>query len=315
MEPYIEYMDRNGINNNLNDVVFQTFKHLKLEDYLKIYLPTAKGKKEINSKNKKGWTPLMTASRYSNKYSRISTVKLLINNGANLNLQNKVGNTALMLVSEYTNVGSSIETLKLLIDNKADLNIQNKHGQTALILVLDKLNSVNSSSTLETLKILIDNGANLDLFDKCDLSALMHASMNSKNNNLANAVKLLINKGANVNLQRPEDGHTALHFAVSHLDTGSNLETVKFLIANGANVDVQDKNGVTPLMNAVDRSTNAVELLINNGANLYIQNGSTILIYILEQIIKNANDRSLIRNKHETFLILLESMKIILRNL
>ena len=54
---------------------------------------------------------------------------------------------------------------------------------------------------------------------------------------------------ATANLNRPIDdkGHTALHWAAAMGD----IEVVKDLVRRGANIDVQSKNGETPLMRAV----------------------------------------------------------------
>ena len=57
----------------------------------------------------------MYASQYSGRYSSIETVKLLIENGANINLQNKYGETALIFSLKLSNTKSSIETVKLIV--------------------------------------------------------------------------------------------------------------------------------------------------------------------------------------------------------
>lgn len=62
---------------------------------------------------------------------------------------------------------------------------------------------------------------------------------------------------ANANLNRPidEKGYTALHWAAAMGD----VEVVKDLLRRGANIDVQGKNGRTPLMQAVE-FTNSFDL-------------------------------------------------------
>jgi hypothetical protein len=63
----------------------------------------------------------------------------------------------------------------------------------------------------------------------------------------AQAVQLLIDKGANINT---ENGRRALRWACAE----GHAETVKLLIANGAGVDSADDNGVTPLICAASRA-------------------------------------------------------------
>ncbi len=99
----------------LHKLVMETKKHKILEEYLKIYLQTEKGKKELDLKNTKGWTPLMLSCRNSNIYSSLETVEILIKNKANLDLQNKNGWSALMFACCHSNIDSSIDIIKLLI--------------------------------------------------------------------------------------------------------------------------------------------------------------------------------------------------------
>jgi hypothetical protein len=54
-------------------------------------------------------------------------------------------------------------------------------------------------------------------------------------------VKVLLDRHVNVNAQN-DAGQTALHFAVLSSD-----ETVKLLAENGAQLDIRDKQGKTPL--------------------------------------------------------------------
>src|SRR5690606_20342830 len=119
MEIYKKY-EHLPITGKLYNLVLCTSRYPIIEEYLKIYLQTDRGKQEINLKDKHGWTALMSASKYSNKDSSIETVKLLIENGADVNLQNYDGNTALMIVSEFLKTQHAIETMKILIDNGAN---------------------------------------------------------------------------------------------------------------------------------------------------------------------------------------------------
>jgi len=102
---------------------------------------------------------LILASRYSNTGSNIETVKLLLENGADVNLKNNDGWTALMSASRYSNTESNIETVKLLLENGADVNLKDKDndGWTALMLAS---RYSNTESNIETVKLLLENGAN-----------------------------------------------------------------------------------------------------------------------------------------------------------
>ncbi|WP_252321182.1 ankyrin repeat domain-containing protein, partial [Spiroplasma endosymbiont of Lariophagus distinguendus] len=95
--------------------------------------------------------------------------------------------------------------------------------------------------------------------------------------------KVLIKRfknGANVNIKNIY-GDTPLHYAV---DNGY-FEIAEFLLKNGANINAQDNEGFTPLYSAIDNNDfKIVELLIKNYVNVQIQfnNGNTALNYAKE---------------------------------
>jgi ankyrin repeat protein len=65
------------------------------------------------------------------------------------------------------------------------------------------------------------------------------------------------------------DGHTALCAAAMN----NSLTALKFLIAGGAKVDGQNKNGMTPLMSAtLENRVEAATLLIKAGADFDLRN-------------------------------------------
>lgn len=66
-----------------------------------------------------------------------------------------------------------------------------------------------------------------------------------------------------------ENGRTLLHLYA----TNGNLELAELLVAKGANVDVQDDSGNTPLCRAVQNGhLNIAQLLLQNGANANVKN-------------------------------------------
>ncbi len=77
-------------------------------------------------------------------------------------------------------------------------------------------------------------------------------------------VRFLINNGADVNYE-DNDGWTALKFAAGE----GKLEIVKFLINNGADVNAKDNNGWTALMSAANNGyLKIVKYLVDNGADV-----------------------------------------------
>jgi len=91
-----------------------------------------------------------------------------------------------------------------------------------------------------------------------------------------NLAKLLIAKGAKVNAQ-DKDGLSPLILAC-HIE---NIDLAKLLIAKGANVNAKDNNNLSPLMHALYmKQTNLVKLFIAKGAdvNAICKEGDTPLI-------------------------------------
>lgn len=76
--------------------------------------------------------------------------------------------------------------------------------------------------------------------------------------------------------RQDETGHTLLHYAAANSPTHTNNELVKLLIKKGANIDIQSKLGTTPLIGAVVlNNIESVKILIDAGADINIaQNNS-----------------------------------------
>ena len=90
-------------------------------------------------------------------------------------------------------------------------------------------------------------------------------------------IKTLLEEGVDVN-SKNEQGIFPLYIASQLSNSTSSFETVKFLIDNGANVNLKTVTlGTTPLMAAVERSNSTssletVKLLLDNGADINIKN-------------------------------------------
>ena len=82
-------------------------------------------------------------------------------------------------------------------------------------------------------------------------------------------IKLLISQGADVN-QRDSNTWTSLHEAAHN----GNIEAAELLISNGADVNVKDKDGWTPMFLALPSGNkDLIALFITNGAEVNIKCG------------------------------------------
>lgn len=134
------------------------------------------------------------------------------------------------------------------------------------------------------------------------ISTLMSATAN----NDIDGVKFFSKAGALVINQRNKGGATSLHIACRE----GNFEITKILVDNGANVNIVDNEGWSPLMRAsLAGNKDIVELLLKNGAKAHLLNSlnESALIHAttskcvecINQIIENGN---LIKNV-DTFLL------------
>ena len=131
-------------------------------------------------------------------------------------------------------------------------------------LAQDKsLYSAVDDRDLSLVESLIAAGKNpnfLFQFDDGDKWAALHRAADI---NALPMAKLLIDKGADVNIRGGKKGYTPLHFAVRH----GSLPMAKLLIDNGANPNVELENGKTPLYHAAQKENRLlVHMLMQAGA-------------------------------------------------
>ncbi len=158
----------------------------------------------INSKNKDGWTLLLTAVSIPN----IELVKYLYKSGANLDCKTIDGSTAIT----FAIVKGDIQLTKYLIDAGADINFQDNYGFTPLLSAL----SVN--------KQLWDNEKkeeeNKSIIKKLTLESFI-SKVPQTHTQIA---KLLIQNGADIN-KKNDEGETAYSLALK----GNNNQMIKLL--------------------------------------------------------------------------------------
>ena len=200
------------------------------------------------------------------------------------------GSIALMYAAGFNRT----EIAKHLIEVGAKIDAQNKDGDTALMWAAGKDQWRRGSP--EIVKLLVEAGANLDIQNKYGGTALFRAI----HHGYAKSAKLLIEAGA---------GHISTALLIAAGEVGLNrintrIEMVKLLIAAGANLDIQNKDGLTPLMRAArwPGGYGIVKQLIEAGANLDIKNkygGTPLMLAIEEDVLR--------REKTKTVKLLIEA--------
>ena len=115
-------------------------------------------------------------------------------------------------------------------------------------------------------ELLLDAGADVNAQDGTDESALSCAAWQGR----ADVVRVLISRGANINLRRDEGRRTALIRAAE----GDNTDCVSHLIEAGADVNAVDDREMSALWLALEREVrgeldvNIVRLLLKGGASV-----------------------------------------------
>jgi ankyrin repeat protein len=107
--------------------------------------------------------------------------------------------------------------------------------------------------------LLIEGGADVNERDQLGIPVIVNAACRGNNQH----IDILLSSGAEINASVGSSGRTALMCAIEW----KRVETVKLLIEKGADLEIADKQGNTPLMIAKDNSyEEIIELLMEAGA-------------------------------------------------
>ncbi|XP_049942557.1 serine/threonine-protein phosphatase 6 regulatory ankyrin repeat subunit C-like [Schistocerca serialis cubense] len=176
----------------------------------------------------------------------------------------------------------SLKMVKLLIDAGADVNFKDDYGCTPLHRALE-------SGHYEVLEVLLDAGGDPNIVDVCGVSLLHTVASRSVANRIRHPKSLqkimrfaerLIQSGANINIM-DHRGRTPLHYAAVEGNNEGIIHLTRKMIEAGARVDKTDHHGRTPLHYAAQAGNcKYVEVLIKARAdvNAVDKDGATPLL-------------------------------------
>ena len=259
---------------------------------------------DVNAQDKNGETALMNV--FSEKVA-----DTLLKYGADVNMKDKQGNTALIKhASSIIPIERLINLLHmrcvlyplipmsggcwpntritnphivhLLLKHGANVNDRNHLGETALMKTED----------MDILKLLLEYGADINLRDHHGATALMKIPyLENLQQSLQMMMCPVIITQAHIKryLYTPDIYHPQKN---------------ELLIQHGADVNVQDNNGVTPLMWAAGwRQSYLIPSLLANGADIHLRDnqGKTVFDYIKDKTFVRQQAKNIKTNPYNCF--------------
>jgi ankyrin repeat protein len=237
--------------------------------------------KSVNAKGPGGSTPLL----YAVLYGDASTMKLLLDAGADPNIRNDAGASPLMWAA------GDLEKVRLLVEHGADVNAKSDAGRTPLLIAAGRFNNA------PVVKLLLDHGANPSvkspgLFG--DMTVLSEAASSGDES----VLRMLVDRGASVKAAGP----IALFIAVESRcekcidlflkDAGPEIvnpvmfmlspplddgHAVPLMLSHGASANAKDPAG-NPILTQVACSdtvpVDTVKALLAHGADVNAKNAA-----------------------------------------
>ncbi|MEM7736931.1 MAG: ankyrin repeat domain-containing protein [Deinococcota bacterium] len=245
---------------------------------------------DVNAQYHNGITPLM-------EWSDPEGVRLLLEFGADPEIQDRFGHTAIIYMLETDRFGGfESEAYFVLREAGVDLTIRTQYGKTLLMLAAESpdgyevvqdlleagldvntndngVSALSYAATPEITQLLLDAGADVEKYGG---GALVSAARRLENRhrdedevkeNIKQQVYLLLEAGADINHQ---DG-----FLLTTAAGMRDMQLTEYLLHHGANPNLGNESGFTPLATAVRvRDMQLTEYLLNHGANPNVRDNS-----------------------------------------
>ncbi|MCM3746296.1 ankyrin repeat domain-containing protein [Paenibacillus pasadenensis] len=215
---------------------------------------SAGGGNEGSANNQGGETDTMNEQLLQAAQQKDSAaLKRLIEEGADLNVQDAKGRTAAMIAT-YNN---DVQSVRVLVEAGADVNMRDDMRNTPFLYA-------GAEGYLDILRLTIQAGADPAITNRYGGTALIPASEHG----YTEVVKELLTK-TEIDVDHVNNlGWTALLESII-LNNGNTKQqdTLRLLIEHGADVNLADSEGVTPLQHARGKGLKEMEqILLQAGA-------------------------------------------------
>lgn len=171
-----------------------------------------------------------------------------------------------------------------IMDNRSRL-VSNRPFRPGDRILVSRSNVPNSASLID---LLIKLGANIHTTAQLSGWNALHFAVSEGN---ITGIAALVKGGIPVN-SRTEQQRTALHLAAGYVHYY--MPTIMMLIGEGADVNAQDADGMTPLMEAADRCLDELaRVLLSHGAKVNIVNaqGQTALGIAYNRLLETNDNK------------------------
>jgi len=221
-------------------------------------------------------TPLHLASYWGG----FKVARLLLDRGVNINVRDERCRTPLHEV--LTGLGDPspdffVDAVRFLLGHGADVDAEDNDHFTPLHVI-------SQSGNVKAARLLLEHGARVDARDNND-STPLHVALQCGD---AKVARVLLEHGANTHVQNKEDQTPQyLLLAVLGNTSPSDIDTIRFFLDRGADVDTVDDNHSTLLDRAsYDGNVEVAQLLLEHGANVNVRNkgGQTPLHRVLVEL-------------------------------
>ena len=171
-------------------------------------------------------------------------------------------------IGSHAGNDNSYKVVEFLLSQGAQVNVQHCESNTCLMYA--------AYFDAAILQLLLENGGK-EIIDRQDAegrTALMWAA-----NNDEKSVRILCEAGAQVDMQN-DKGFTALHYAINN-----RMGMVRALLEHKADINTPNEAGNTPvLISALSNFRNMTDFLVANGADVSVvnKNGKTAEMIIKE---------------------------------
>ncbi|CAN5756699.1 hypothetical protein BH23ACT11_BH23ACT11_14190 [soil metagenome] len=182
-------------------------------------------------------------------------VKGLLEQGADVHARDDTGGTTPLIAIAYEN---HVDTARVLIEAGADVNVKDETQQSAYLISTSEI-----GDDPRLLKLTLANGADVESLDSFNGTGLIRAAERG----YVQIVRELLKTEVDVNHVN-NLGWTALLEAIILGDCGpSHTEVVRLLVEAGADANLADGSGVTPLQHSQRQDCAGIaEILKDAGA-------------------------------------------------